>query len=81
MHKHNTEKHHGDTNNKFRIKREKIDQDPIRRILRESIRIEKAEKDKSKIVMNSKDEHFGVQTVRGTFGTDWNEEERNININ
>ena len=55
--------------NEFKVQRERID--PIRRILRESLRTEGAGKDESKVLMNSKEEHFGVQTVRGTFGTDW----------
>ena len=55
----------------FRIKRHKIDKDPIRRIIRESVRIERVVKDNSVIVMNIKEEHFGVQTVRGSFNSEW----------
>ena len=45
MLKHILEKHGGDMKNEFMIKREKVDKDPMRRILRESIRIENAERD------------------------------------
>ena len=71
MYKHAADKHEGSTQVEFKIKRENIDKDPMRRILRESIRIEREKKNKSKILMNSRDEHFGVQTVRGTFGNEW----------
>ena len=71
MYKHVVEKHEGNVETEFRIKRENIDKDPMRRILRESVRIGKAEKDNSLILMNTKEEHFGVQTIRGNFGTEW----------
>ena len=70
MYKHNTEEHGGDPENEYIIKREKIDKDPMRRVLRESIRIEKAEKDKSIILMNSGEERFGTRTVRVQFARD-----------
>ena len=74
MYKHIMEKHEGNIRNEFKIKRHRIDKDPIRRIIRESVRIERAVKDNSIIVMNSKDEHFGVQTVRGSFNSEWFED-------
>ena len=62
---------HGD----FFMQQEGVDVDPIRRILRESVRIcrmrteeAKGEKDSGKIVvMNGKDEWFGVKLVTPTF--------------
>ena len=75
MYKHIMEKHEGNIRNEFKIKRHRIDKDPIRRIIRESVRIERAVKDNSIIVMNSKDEHFGVQTVRGSFNSEWFEDQ------
>ena len=36
--------------------------------------IEQARKDGTRVVMNSKSEHFGPQTVRGAYGTDWDED-------
>ena len=47
--------------------RHRIDQDPLRRILRESIRIVNAENDDSVKLMNTKEEYFGVKTVRPYF--------------
>ena len=70
MLKHILEKHGGDMTNEFLIKREKVDKDPMRRILRESIRIEHAERDNTKVIMNSKEEHFGTQTIRANFSKD-----------
>ena len=70
MFRHDMEKHGGDTTNEFVIKREKIDKDVMRRVVRESLRIEKAEKDSSVVLMNSKEEHFGTVTVRSSFGID-----------
>ena len=75
MYTHAVEKHGGDLNNEFKIQRHCIDRDPLRRVLREGLRIEEARKDRSKVVMNSKSEHFGPQTVRGTYGTDWYSED------
>ena len=72
MSKHEREKHEGQQGIEYIIKREKIDKDPMRRILRESIRIESAAKDRSVKLMNTKEEHFGVQTVRAQFSRDYN---------
>ena len=64
--------HEGNIWNKFKIQRHRIDKDPIRIIIiRESIRIERALRDDSLVVMNTKNEHFGVQTVRSTFNSEW----------
>ena len=41
----------------------------MRRIIRESIRIEKAQSDPNIVLMNSKDEHFGTQNIRAHFGS------------
>ena len=71
MYQHVIEKHEGDIGNEFVIKRENIDKDPMRRVIRESVRIRRAEEDESIILMNTKEEHFGVQTIRGNFSKDW----------
>ena len=71
MHKHNIEMHGGDQTNEYVIRREKVDKDPIMRIIiRESLRIEEGERDENVVLLNSKDEHFGTQTVRAQFGRD-----------
>ena len=74
MYMHALEEHGGSREVAFKIQRHSIDSDPMRRILREGLRIERARKDGTKVVMNSKNEHFGPQTVRGTYGTDWDED-------
>ena len=74
MYMHALKEHGGSREVAFKIQRHSIDSDPMRRILREGIRIERARKDGTKVVMNSKNEHFGPQTVRGTYGTDWDED-------
>ena len=58
MYTHVIDMHEGNTSNEFKIQRHRIDKDPIRRIIRESIRIES-----SVVVMNTKDDQFGVQKV------------------
>ena len=68
MHQHAVEKHDGQPGIEFVIKRERVDKDPMRRQLRESIRIESAAIDESIELLNSKEEHFGTQTVRAQFG-------------
>ena len=70
IHKHNEEKHEGDQGNEYLIMRERIDKDPMRRVIRESIRIESAQRDEKIVLLNSKDEHFGTQTIRAQFGRD-----------
>ena len=67
MWKHAEEEHSGRLDVSFSIFRHRIDQDPMRRILRESIRIVNAEKDNSVKLMNTKEEYFGVKTVRPYF--------------
>ena len=74
------EEYHGgvmgpDPHKDFFMKLEAIDVDPIRRILRESVRIcqcrDEASKEKSKddnvVLMNGKDEFFGVKLVQPNF--------------
>ena len=57
----------------FSIRRVSIDADPMRRILRESVRINKlreaegGQKSGKLVVMNSKDEFFGVKIVQPKF--------------
>ena len=53
------------------VRRECIDSDPLRRVVREAVRIEKYMKDPSVVLMNGKEEHFGPQMVRPSFGMDW----------
>lgn len=67
MMNHARDKHDENRKLEFIIKREKVDKDPMRRILRESIRINKAEEDETINLMNSKDEYFGVKTIRSMF--------------
>ena len=72
MHEHIEKKHDGNLNKEeFVINRHSVDKDVMRRIVRESIRIEAAEKDPSITLMNRKEEHFGTVTVRSNFGIDW----------
>ena len=72
MHEHKEKKHDGNLNKEeFVINRHSVDKDVMRRIVRESIRIEAAEKDPSITLMNRKEEHFGTVTVRSNFGIDW----------
>ena len=71
MYEHSEEKHGGNQQNEYVIQRETIDKDVMRRIVRESIRIEEAEEDPSIELLNGKEEHFGVVTVRANFGMDW----------
>ena len=59
----------------FFMCREAVDPDPIRRILRESVRICRLREEETKgdfkngrvVVMNGKDEWFGVKLVQPTF--------------
>ena len=55
---------------KFTMKRSSIDKDPLRRILRESIKINKAKDEGLVLLMNSKNEYFGLKVVRPKFGVD-----------
>ena len=67
MWKHAEEVHSGSMNIKFSIRREAVDPDPMRRIVRESVRINDKEWRSDVKLMNTKDEFFGVKTVRATF--------------
>ena len=67
MWKHAEEAHNGSMNLKFSIKREAVDPEPMRRIIRESIRINDMEWRSDVKLMNTKEEFFGVKTVRATF--------------
>ena len=71
MWNHVVEHHGGDTRTEFVVRRECIDSDPLRRVVREAVRIEKCMKDPSVVLMNGKEEHFGPQMVRPSFGMDW----------
>ena len=37
----------------------------------EALRIEKAMNDPSIVIMNSREDHYGPQVVRSSFGSDW----------
>ena len=56
--------HHGDTGTGFIMEVHATDTDPMRRIIRESVRIEEGRTDESVELLNSKDEYYGVQTVQ-----------------
>ena len=67
MWKHAEEEHSGRLDVDFSIFRHRVDQDPMRRILRESIRIVSAENNDSIKLMNTKEEYFGIKTFRPYF--------------
>ena len=67
MWKHAEECHNGSMDLKFSIRRVASDPDPMRRILRESIRITNGEEREDIKLMNTKEEFFGVKTIRSTF--------------
>ena len=67
MWRHAEEVHDESKNLTFSIIREAVDPDPMRRIVRESVRINQNEWRSDVKLMNTKDEFFGVKTVRTTF--------------
>ena len=67
MWKHAEEEHSGRLDVDFSIFRHRVDQDPMRRILRESIRIVSAESNDSIKLMNTKEEYFGIKPFRPYF--------------
>ena len=71
MHRHAEEKHEGSKETKYVFERTSSDRDPMRRIIRESIQIVKASEDENLLLMNSKDEYFGVQVSKPVFSHDW----------
>ena len=60
--------HEGRKDLSFKMKREATDRDPMRRVLRESVKINNSKNQENIILMNSKSEYFGPQIVRATFG-------------
>ena len=66
MYKHAMEHHDGNMQLKFSIKRVNVDRDPLRRVMRESVRINEYMKDE-----NSKEEYFGLKTIRTEFSQGW----------
>lgn len=52
------------------MKRNAVDKDPLRRILRESIKINKAKDEGFVLLMNSKNEYFGLKMIRPKFGVE-----------
>ena len=71
MYKHVEECHRGDQSIEFVMRRECVNQDPVRRVVMEALRIEKAMRDPSIVVLNSREEHYGTQVVRSRFGIEW----------
>ena len=55
---------------KFKMKRNTVDKDPMRRVLRESVKINRAKKEGVVLLMNSKNDYFGLKVVRPKFGVD-----------
>ena len=53
----------------FVVRRECLNQ--VHRVVMEGLRIEKAMKDPTTVIKNSRKEHYGPQVVRSRFGTDW----------
>ena len=71
MIKHDQEYHDGNGNCEFSIERTNIDRDPLRRIVRESIKIRNSESDPNIDLLNTKEEWFGLQTIETTFSQGW----------
>ena len=71
MFKHAVEAHGGREDLKFYIVREKIDKDPMRRILRESIRIREKEMMENVQLMNTEEEFHSLKTIRTEFSRNW----------
>ena len=71
MYKHAEECHGGDQSIEFVMRRECVNKDPVRRVVMEALRIERAVGDPSIVIMNSREEHYGPQMVRSKFGTEW----------
>ena len=67
MHRHAQDQHGGDKNLKFTFKRTSSDKEPMRRVIRESIQIINARKNRSVKLLNGKDEYFGVRVVTPRF--------------
>ena len=53
---------------KFVMKRAAVDKEPMRRVLRESVKINEAKDERRVALMNSKNEYFGLRVVRPRFG-------------
>ena len=68
MWNHARDVHEGRKDLSFEMRREATDRDPMRRVLRESVKINNAKNQEDVILMNSKSEYFGPQVVRATFG-------------
>ena len=71
MYKHAMEHHDGNMQLKFSMKRVNVDRDPLRRVLRESVRINEYMKDENVELLNSKEEYFGLKTIRTEFSQGW----------
>ena len=67
---HAREVHQGRKDLKFSMRCSTRDPDPLRRVLRESVKIKRASCDKSVTLMNSKNEYFGTQILRPQFTYD-----------
>ena len=67
MWEHAQEYHQGQTDIKFSMIRVATDRDPMRRIVRESIRIIENRKDETVHLLNSKKEWFGISAIQPAF--------------
>ena len=71
MYDHDVGEHGGRGDVVFQMERVNIDSDPMRRIIRESIRIRNARKSANVVqLMNRKEEYFGIKTVEVHFEQD-----------
>ena len=71
MYKHAMEHHDGNMQLKFSMNRVCVDRDPLRRVMRESVRINEYMKDENVELLNSKEEYFGLKTIRTEFSQGW----------
>ena len=71
MFRHSEEEHEGRRDVEFQMQRLATDRDPIRRVIRESVKIVKASRQGGHKLMNSKEEYFGVHIVRSNFTQEW----------
>ena len=67
MLRHAADRHNGDKNIAFTMKKTATDGDPLRRVIRESVQILAARENERINLMNGKDEYFGVRVVSTNF--------------
>ena len=71
MFKHAVEHHGGEMGLSFSVNRECVDRDPLRRVLRESVRINEMMKRKKTELLNTREEYFGIKSIRTEFSQGW----------